>query len=61
MFNHTDDWGGDERVIHPEVEQIIGKDQTHHKERTQGIVRQLLISSHISATRWSLNRETGYK
>ena len=37
---HTDDWGGYERVGPPEVEHIIGKDQTQQLERTNGIVRQ---------------------
>ena len=37
---HTDDWGGYERVLPPEVEHIIGKDQTQQLERTNGIVRQ---------------------
>ncbi len=37
---HTDDWGGYERVIPPEVKHIIGKDQTQQLERTNGIVRQ---------------------
>ena len=37
---HTDDWGGYERILPPEVEHIIGKDQTQELERTNGIVRQ---------------------
>ena len=37
---HTDDWGGYERVLPPEVKHIIGAYQTQHKERTNGIVRQ---------------------
>jgi IS1 family transposase len=37
---HTDDWGGYERVLPPEVRHIIGKDQTQQLERTNGIVRQ---------------------
>ena len=37
---HTDDWGGYERVLPPEVKHIIGKDQTQQLERTNGIIRQ---------------------
>ncbi len=37
---NTDDWGGYERVVPPEVEHEIGKDQTQRLERTNGIVRQ---------------------
>ncbi|NEP47177.1 MAG: hypothetical protein F6K25_12665 [Okeania sp. SIO2G4] len=37
---YTDDWGGYERVLPPEVEHIIGKDQTQQLERTNRIVRQ---------------------
>lgn len=37
---NTDDWGGYERVVPPEVEHAIGKDQTQRLERTNGIVRQ---------------------
>ena len=36
---YTDDWGGYKRVLPPEVEHIIGKDQTQQLERTNGIVR----------------------
>lgn len=39
QFN-TDDWGGYERVLLPEVEHYIGKDKTQRLERTNGIVRQ---------------------
>jgi IS1 family transposase len=38
-FN-TDDWGGYERVLPPEIEHYIGKDKTQRLERTNGIVRQ---------------------
>ncbi|MDE5109409.1 MAG: IS1 family transposase, partial [Trichodesmium sp. St17_bin3_1_1] len=37
---HTDDWGGYEQVLPPEVKHIIGAYQTQHKEGTNGIVRQ---------------------
>ncbi len=37
---HTDDWGGYKRVLPPLALHIIGKDQTQHKERTLGIVRE---------------------
>lgn len=36
----TDGWGGYERVLPPEIEHYIGKDQTQRLERTNGIVRQ---------------------
>ena len=38
-FN-TDDWGGYERVLPPEIEHYIGKDKTQRLERTNGIGRQ---------------------
>lgn len=38
-FN-SDDWGGYERVLPPEVQHYIGKDKTQRLERTNGIVRQ---------------------
>ena len=39
QFN-TDDWGGYERVLPPEIAHYIGKDKTQRLERTNGIVRQ---------------------
>jgi insertion element IS1 protein InsB len=36
----SDDWGGYERILPPEVEHYIGKDKTQRLERTNGIVRQ---------------------
>ncbi len=38
-FN-SDDWGGYERVLPPEIRHYIGKDKTQRLERTNGIVRQ---------------------
>lgn len=38
-FN-SDDWGGYERVLPPEIQHHIGKDRTQRLERTNGIVRQ---------------------
>jgi len=38
-FN-SDEWGGYERVLPPEVEHYLGKDKTQLLERTNGIVRQ---------------------
>jgi hypothetical protein len=38
-FN-SDDWGGYERVLPPEILHHIGKDRTQRLERTNGIVRQ---------------------
>ncbi len=37
---NSDDWGGDERVLPPEILHHIGKDKTQRLERTNGIVRQ---------------------
>jgi len=37
---NSDDWAGYERVLPPEIEHYIGKDQTQRLERTNGIVRQ---------------------
>jgi insertion element IS1 protein InsB len=37
---YTDDWGGYERVLPPEVTHVIGKENTQRLERTNGIVRQ---------------------
>ena len=36
----SDDWGGYERVLPPEILHHIGKDKTQRLERTNGIVRQ---------------------
>jgi insertion element IS1 protein InsB len=38
-FN-SDDWGGYERVLPPEIVHYIGKNKTQRLERTNGIVRQ---------------------
>jgi len=38
-FN-SDDWGGYERVLPPEIVHYIGKDKTQRLERTNGIGRQ---------------------
>ena len=38
-FN-SDDWGGYERVLPPEIQHHIGKDKTQRLERTNGIIRQ---------------------
>ena len=37
---NSDDWGGYERVLPPEILDYIGKDKTQQLERTNGIVRQ---------------------
>lgn len=37
---HSDDWGGYERVLSPEIVHYIGKDETQRLERTNGISRQ---------------------
>ena len=37
---NSDDWGGYERVLSPEILHTIGKDKTQRLERTNGIVRQ---------------------
>ena len=37
---NTDNWGGYERVLPPEILHHIGKDKTQRLERTNGIVRQ---------------------
>ena len=37
---YTDDWGGYERVLLPDVTHGIGKDNTQRLDRTNGIVRQ---------------------
>ncbi len=37
---YTDDWGGYERVLPPEMIHIIGKQNTQRLERTNGIIRQ---------------------
>ena len=43
QFN-SDDWGGYERVLPPEIKHHIGKDKTQRLERTNGIVRQQTLS-----------------
>jgi IS1 family transposase len=37
---NTDDWGGYERVLSPEIAHYIGKDKTQRLERTNGTLRQ---------------------
>jgi hypothetical protein len=37
---NTDDWGGYERVLPPEVKHYIGKDKPQRLERTNGTLRQ---------------------
>lgn len=37
---YTDDWGGYERVLPPEVTHVVGKENTQRLERSNGIVRQ---------------------
>ena len=37
---YTDDWGGYERVLPPEITHVTGKENTQRLERTNGIVRQ---------------------
>jgi IS1 family transposase len=37
---NSDDWGGYERILPPEILHSIGKDKTQRLERTNGIVRQ---------------------
>lgn len=37
---YTDDWGGYERILPPEITPIIGKENTQRLARTNGIVRQ---------------------
>ena len=37
---NSDNWGGYQRVLPPEVLHYIGKDKTQRLERTNGIVRQ---------------------
>ena len=37
---NSDDWGGYERVLPPEILHYIGKDKTQRLERTNGRVRQ---------------------
>jgi len=39
QFN-SDDWGGYERVLPPEIVHSIGKDKTQRLERTNGTLRQ---------------------
>ena len=38
-FN-SDDWGGYERVLPPEISHYMGKNKTQRLERTNGVVRQ---------------------
>ncbi len=37
---YTDNWGGYERVLPPEILHVVGKENTQRLERTNGIVRQ---------------------
>ena len=37
---NSDDWGGYQRILPPEILHYIGKDKTQRLERTNGIVRQ---------------------
>lgn len=37
---NSDNWGGYERVLAPEIVHYIGKDETQRLERTNGIIRQ---------------------
>jgi IS1 family transposase len=37
---NSDNWGGYERLLPPEIFHYIGKDRTQRLERTNGIVRQ---------------------
>jgi IS1 family transposase len=37
---NTDDWGGYERVLLPEIDHYIGKDKTQRLERTNRTLRQ---------------------
>jgi insertion element IS1 protein InsB len=37
---YTDDWGGYERILPPEVIHITGKENTQRLERTNGIIGQ---------------------
>jgi len=37
---NSDDWGGYERLLPPEILHYIGKDRTQRLERTNGVVRQ---------------------
>jgi len=39
QFN-SDDWGGYERVLPPELQHYVGKDKTQRLERTNGVIRQ---------------------
>ncbi len=39
QFN-SDNWGGYERVLPPEIQHSIGKDRTQRLERTNGTIRQ---------------------
>jgi len=37
---NSDDWGGYQRILPPEILHYVGKDKTQRLERTNGIVRQ---------------------
>lgn len=39
-FRNSDDWGGYERILAPELIHYIGRDRTQRLEHTNGIVRQ---------------------
>ena len=41
---NSDNWGGYNRVLPPEILHHIGKDKTQRLERTNGIVRQQTLS-----------------
>ena len=43
QFN-SDNWGGYERVLPPEIQHSVGRDKTQRLERTNGIVRQQTLS-----------------
>ena len=50
-FN-SDNWGGYERVLPPEIVHYIGKDKTQRLERTNGIVRQQTGQWHRRANKF---------
>jgi insertion element IS1 protein InsB len=50
---NSDAWGGYERVLPPEIEHYIGKDQTQRLERTNGIVRQQIGRWHRRQNKFS--------
>ncbi|MBT9317507.1 hypothetical protein IXB50_18955 [Leptothoe spongobia TAU-MAC 1115] len=39
-IGYTDDWGGYERILSPDIMHVIGKRNTQRLERTNGIIRQ---------------------